>query len=600
MHSRSWIRAASFLLVCGTSTRVPAADPPAPTFERDVAPIFREKCCSCHNPDRKRGGLDLSGYPQTLAGGSSGEVISPGDADASYLWQLVSHASEPKMPPESDRIPADALDVVRRWIAAGAPERDGSAPARPRPAGMTALATVGVRPEGPKVLPPRLPKEPLTTSSRPGSVTALAVSPHGDVAAVGGRGQVLLFDTGTRALLGVLPFPEGMARTLRFSRSGRLLIAGGGIAAQSGRVVVWDVAEASRLFEGGNEFDEILATDISADQRVIALGGPAKVVRLLRSADGEVEATIDRHTDWVMALEFSPDGKLLATGDRAGAADDVLLVLRLGDVAGSDPILISMLVRIAIHSIAASAVWQGWQQDLWKPEDYLRFQAAFVYGSTADALVDALRSERLFSTGLIDLLKDDPGRYMAAFGNGQEASVPVALRLAPGGWLRFNQAALSRCLDGLAQQARATPATGALSSIPGPADMKDLGPMPYTFMARMLVPAVSRAFAKADRSRANIHLVTTVCALERFRADHGGRLPESLAALAPQYLASVPIDPMSGAGLVYQPAADGSFRLYSVGTNARDDGGAGSSKSHTEPLDWAWPPRKPSGDSHRF
>ena len=94
-------------------------------------------------------------------------------------------------------------------------------------------------------------------------MTALAVSPHGDVAAVGGRGQVLLFDTGTRALLGVLPFPEGMARTLRFSRSGRLLIAGGGIAAQSGRVVVWDVAEASRLFEGGNEFDEILATDIS-------------------------------------------------------------------------------------------------------------------------------------------------------------------------------------------------------------------------------------------------------------------------------------------------------------------------------------------------
>lgn len=291
---------------------------------------------------------------------------------------------------------------------------------------------------------------------------------------------------------------------------------------------------------------------------------------------------------------------LLATGDRAAAADDVLLILRLGDVAGSDPILISMLVRIAIHSIAASAVWEGWQQDLWKPEDYQRFQAAFVAFNPRDALVDALRSERLFSTGLIDLLKDEPARYIAAFGNGEEASVPVALRVAPGGWLRFNQAALSRCLDGLAQQARATSATGALSSIPGPADLKDLGPMPYTFMARMLVPAVSRAFAKADRSRANIHLVTTVCALERFRADHGGRLPESLAALAPEYLASVPIDPMSGTGLVYQPAADGSFRLYSVGANARDDGGAGASKGHTEPLDWAWPPRKASGDSHRF
>ena len=295
-----------------------AADPPAPTFERDIAPLFREKCCSCHNPDRKRGGLDLSSFAQVLAGGSSGEVVAPGDADASYLWQLVSHASEPKMPPEADRIPADALDLIRRWIAAGAVERDGAPPVRPRAAGLTMAAGAAVRPEGPPVLPPRLPKEPLTVSRRAGSVTALAASPHGAVAAVGGRRQVLLHDTANRTLLGVLPFPEGVAKTLRFSRSGRLLLAGGGVAAQSGRVVVWDVATATRLLELGNEFDEILAADISADQRWVALGGPARMVRLLRTDDGAVEAEIDRHTDWVTALEFSPDGRLLASGDRAG------------------------------------------------------------------------------------------------------------------------------------------------------------------------------------------------------------------------------------------------------------------------------------------
>ena len=297
---------------------VAAAAAPPPTFDEHVLPILREKCCGCHNPDKKKGGLDLTSHGQALAGGSSGEVIAAGDPDGSQLWQVVSHASEPKMPPDADRLPDAMLDVIRRWIAAGAIEKSGAAPLVRKTAAIALSSAVAAAPEGPPVMPPRLSLEPLAPGRRATTVAALAASPHGEVAALGGRRQVLLYHTGSRDLLGVLPFPEGVVRTLRFTRNGRLLLAGGGMAANSGRVVVWDVATAGRLVEVGDEFDEVLAADMSPDQRLVALGGPSRVVRLLATADGAVQGEIRRHTDWITALEFAAHGRLLVTGDRAG------------------------------------------------------------------------------------------------------------------------------------------------------------------------------------------------------------------------------------------------------------------------------------------
>ena len=298
-----------------------AADAP-PTFNDHVLPIFREKCCGCHNPDKKKGGLDLTSHGQAMAGGSSGEVIAAGDADGSYLWQLVSHASEPKMPPESDKLPTDMLDVIKRWIAGGAIERAGGAPVARKTTAIALDSGAIAAPEGPPVMPPRLSLEVIAEAARPTTITALAVSPHGEVAAVGGRRQLLLYHTASLELLGVLPFPEGVVKTTRFTRNGKLLLAAGGEAAKSGRLVIWDVAKAARIAELGDEYDEILAADLSADQRLVAVGGPSRVVRLLTTADGKAESELRKHTDWVTALEFSPatsqQAALLATGDRAG------------------------------------------------------------------------------------------------------------------------------------------------------------------------------------------------------------------------------------------------------------------------------------------
>src|SRR5262249_36623824 len=96
------------------------------TYDEQVLPILRDKCIACHSQDKSRGGLVVSTYTTLMAGGSSGEVIKPGDPDNSRLFLLVSHKQEPHMPPKSPMIESTSIDIIRQWIQGGALENAGS------------------------------------------------------------------------------------------------------------------------------------------------------------------------------------------------------------------------------------------------------------------------------------------------------------------------------------------------------------------------------------------------------------------------------------------------------------------------------------------
>jgi mono/diheme cytochrome c family protein len=317
--SRSISFAIAWILIASTAFAQEAAGEKI-TFDDHVKPIFRQRCAACHGPDKKSGGLDLTNFTAMMLGGSSGAAVEPGDADGSYLYMLVTHEEEPVMPPGGNKIPDAELDLISKWISAGALENKESK-SRVKKKSFD-MAASGSSMEKPALiaLPPHLPLEPVLHTDKPGCSTAVAVSPWAPIAAVAAPKQVLLYNTQTLELIGVLEFPEGTVNVLRFSQNGHLLLAGGGQDAVSGKVVVWDVATGNRQLEVGDELDTVLAADISSDQRWIALGGPKKVVRVFSTADGSQVYELTKHTDWITSLAFSPDSVLLATGDRAGGA----------------------------------------------------------------------------------------------------------------------------------------------------------------------------------------------------------------------------------------------------------------------------------------
>ena len=391
------------------------------TFDDNVMPLLRQRCGSCHNPDKKAGGLDITTYTGLMAGGGSGGSIEPGDASASYLYRLVTQEDEPKMPPDSPPIPAEEQAVLKRWIDGGVMENKGSKAAAPKKKKFN-LAMDTAPTERPAVvpLPAHLPLEPTVHTRSLNACTSIATSPWAPLAAVCGQKQVLLYRTDTRELAGVLPFPEGRPQVLQFSRNGSLVLAGGGRGGASGKVVVWGVDSGRRVMEIGDELDTVLAADISSDHRLVALGGPQKVVRIYSTETGERLHELKKHTDWVTAVSFSPDGVLLATGDRNGG----VMVWESG--TGRD------YLTLAGHTGAITAVsWRGdsnilatGSEDgtirLWELENGGQVKSWNAHGGGVAAL-EFTRDGRIVSIG-----RDKQPKIWAQDGNQQKAFDPCA------------------------------------------------------------------------------------------------------------------------------------------------------------------------------
>ncbi|HYH67920.1 MAG TPA: c-type cytochrome domain-containing protein [Urbifossiella sp.] len=313
----------SILVVAASIAIAPraSADPARPTFDDDVLPVLRQHCTNCHGNDKQKGDLNVATFAALQKGGAGGAVVVPGNPGKSRLYALAAHLEEPKMPPSGTKIPDPQLALLKLWVEQGGRENSGSmVKLAPKAVDIGLKSVVKGRPPGPPPMPAagKLSLDPFVKARRPGAVTALAASPWAPLVAVGGQKQVLLYNSDSGQLAGVLPFPHGQVNSIKFSRNAQFVLAAGGRGGQSGKAVLYRVETGEKVTEVGIENDAILSADISADQTQIAAGSSSKMVRIYSTADGSVLREIKKHTDWVTQVEYSPDGVLLATGDRNG------------------------------------------------------------------------------------------------------------------------------------------------------------------------------------------------------------------------------------------------------------------------------------------
>jgi mono/diheme cytochrome c family protein len=95
-------------------------------FTLKVLPVLSEKCFGCHgdDPEEIEGGLIMHTREDILLGGDGfGDVLVPGDAEASFMMTAVQWKDpDYEMPPkENDRLTQQQIWNLRDWINAGAP-----------------------------------------------------------------------------------------------------------------------------------------------------------------------------------------------------------------------------------------------------------------------------------------------------------------------------------------------------------------------------------------------------------------------------------------------------------------------------------------------
>ena len=89
------------------------------TFEQHVAPILETRCAKCHGDGKLEAGLDVRRKFLLDKGGDSGPALVAGKPEESLLWQKLDKAEMP--PKEEGPLDARHKELIRRWIAAGAP-----------------------------------------------------------------------------------------------------------------------------------------------------------------------------------------------------------------------------------------------------------------------------------------------------------------------------------------------------------------------------------------------------------------------------------------------------------------------------------------------
>jgi hypothetical protein len=312
---RPWPTLLALLGVLGALAVPPTAAAPKVHFSKQVLPLLRRECLSCHSGAAAPGGFSIESAAKLFAGGRHGAAVVPGKSGESLLLKYLTGEMKPQMPPGKP-LALETIGLLKRWIDEGA--RIDSFTAAPEKMGVMRDAMPMAAPSGRAKAAPSGRSALPAAVSQSAPVTAVAFSPDGGLLAAGGYRAVRLLDSSTGNLLQTLKGPAGQVLSLAWSSDGKRLAAAGGVPSSFGELCLWDVPlpgagwPAPRAAR--DHTDTIASVAWRPGAAELATASPDRTVRIWDAAALKVSRVLKDHADSVLAVAYSPDGRWMATG----------------------------------------------------------------------------------------------------------------------------------------------------------------------------------------------------------------------------------------------------------------------------------------------
>lgn len=315
----------------------------------------------------------------------------------------------------------------------------------------------------------------------------------------------------------------------------------------------------------------------------------------------------------------------LQRGDTVSATVKIRAIMAIAKGMENERLIISQLVRIAIANIAMAATWELLQSPNATDAQLSLLQGEWTKADFLQGCENAVMMERAMceaATARMHQSSDEFRNYATMFSRNTGGdwlnraansallktkesmwrfawSDPDELRMLRGEQIILETLRMARTnfafgpllrneetrLAALGLRERRNESDGGFPSI----DDVDI-----SSMMSQSVLSIKRFPQRIYKMEVARELALAAIALKRFRLRHG-TYPARLNEMTSEILATVPYDPVDGQPLRYHSNSDGTFTLYSIGEDERDDGGdprpEGSSKSTAwlQGRDWVWP-----------
>ncbi len=306
------------------------------TLARDAMRLLNANCLSCHNPEKHKGGLQMTSRELLLKGSDSGAVLEMGQPEQSLLLKVLASDADPHMPPKK-QLSTNQIALLEKWVSAGAPWdaetlAKASAPRvvklGPVPESYQAVLTLALSPDARQLAVARQEQIVIynlgstnfeIAASVPAHremVRALAWNPEGNLLASGSFRELKTWSVTSNSIKANWSLSSnllGRINSLRFTPHGGALIAADGATAENGWIRVLFTRTGAEIAAWQTGSDVIYDLAVTPDGGLLATASGDKLVKLWELVSRKEVAQIEAHFGAVWGAAFSTNAAELIT-----------------------------------------------------------------------------------------------------------------------------------------------------------------------------------------------------------------------------------------------------------------------------------------------